>query len=132
MKNDYYGVYDHKESDTFRPTLESRIHQNSPVAKTLTCREDSCCVLERERENRLVVRKLTPMECLLLMGFTKQDYDSLRQVGQSDAQIYHEAGDSIVTTVIAYLMSSLFDTSGNLDNNIEKYITEDVVNGRKK
>lgn len=86
--------------------------------------------LERERFE-LRVRKLTPLECLLLMGFTRQDYESLRQVGQSDAQIYHEAGDSIVTCCIAYLLSSLFDTSGNLDNNIEKYISEDVVNGRK-
>lgn len=50
MKNDYVGVYDHKESNTFRPTLESRIHKDSPVSKTLTTREDSCCVLERERE----------------------------------------------------------------------------------
>lgn len=50
MKNEYVGIYDHKESDTFRPTLKSRIHQNSPVSKTLTCREDSCCVIERERE----------------------------------------------------------------------------------
>lgn len=129
MKNEYVGIYDHKESDTFRPTLKSRIHRNSPVSKTLTCREDSCCVIEREREN-LCIRKLTPLECLLLMGFTKQDYDSLRQVGQSDSQIYHEAGDSIVTTVIAYIMSSLFDTDGKLYNNIEKYIVEDVVNGR--
>lgn len=49
-KNEYVGVFDIKESDTFRPTLESRIHLDSPVSKTLTCREDSCGVIERERE----------------------------------------------------------------------------------
>lgn len=54
MKNEYVGIYDHKESDTFRPTLKSRIHQNSPVSKTLTCREDSCCVIERERERERI------------------------------------------------------------------------------
>lgn len=48
-KNEYVGVFDIKESDTFRPTLESRIHLDSPVSKTLTCREDSCGVIERER-----------------------------------------------------------------------------------
>ena len=56
MENkEYMGVFDYKESDTFRPTVESRIHKDSPVSKTLTCREDSCCVLERERENRVVI-----------------------------------------------------------------------------
>lgn len=48
--NEYYGVYDQKESDTFRPTIEKRIHKDYPVSKTLATREDSCCVIERERE----------------------------------------------------------------------------------
>ena len=52
---EYMGVYDHKESNTFRPTVESRIHKDSPVAKTMTCREDSCCVITRERERRILV-----------------------------------------------------------------------------
>lgn len=55
----YYGIYDIKESDTFRPTQESRIHKNSDVSRTITTREDSCGVMlkgqtdyarERERE----------------------------------------------------------------------------------
>lgn len=50
MKNNYYGVYDFKESKTFRPTEQKRTHKDYPVSKTLTCRDDSCCVLERERE----------------------------------------------------------------------------------
>ena len=43
--NEYYGVYDNKESDTFRPTLEKRIHKNAIVSKTLATRSDSCCVI---------------------------------------------------------------------------------------
>ena len=41
----YYGVYDYKESDTFRPTVEKRIHLQYPVSKTITTRDDSCCVI---------------------------------------------------------------------------------------
>ena len=44
-KEEYYGVYDLKESDTFRPTLDKHIHKNYPYSKTLTTREDSCCVM---------------------------------------------------------------------------------------
>lgn len=49
MKNnyEYWGVYDYKESDTFRPTKEDRIHKNYPYSKTITCRSDSCCVIMR-------------------------------------------------------------------------------------
>lgn len=50
MNKEYLGIYDHKESDTFRPTAKSRIHKDMPTSKTLTCREDSCCVIEAERE----------------------------------------------------------------------------------
>lgn len=41
----YYGIYDLCQSDTFRPTLESRIHKDYPYSKTLCCRDDSCCVI---------------------------------------------------------------------------------------
>ena len=53
--NEYYGVFDQKESDTFRPTIEKRIHKDYPVSKTLATREDSCCVIERERERVISV-----------------------------------------------------------------------------
>lgn len=42
---EYYGVYDYKESDTFRPTLEERIHKDYPFGKTIVCRSDSFCVM---------------------------------------------------------------------------------------
>ena len=49
-KDNYYGVFDLKESDTFRPTLETRIHKDYHFSKTLTTKDTSCCVIERERE----------------------------------------------------------------------------------
>lgn len=130
MKNDeYIGVYDHKESNTFRPTLESRIHKDYPVSKTLTCREDSCCVLERERDQsyNLRIRKLTPKECMRLMGFSDEDYQAMKDCGMSDAAIYHCAGDSIVTTVIAYLLSPMLPNN-NCEEKIENYIKEEITN----
>ena len=46
MNKNYWGVYDYKESDTFRPTQEERIHQNHPFGKTICTRSDSCCIIE--------------------------------------------------------------------------------------
>lgn len=103
--NEYYGVYDNKESDTFRPTLEKRIHKNAIVSKTLATRSDSCCVIiGGGMENNLRIRKLTPTECFRLMGV--KDTDS-NKVKQTDASKYHLAGDSIVTTCLMGLFGEL-------------------------
>ena len=120
-KNEYVGVFDIKESDTFRPTLESRIHLDSPVSKTLTCREDSCGVIERERESRLRIRKLTPRECFRLMGFDDDSFNSLE--GQfSNNNLYHLAGDSIISVVISYICLGLMEDEKEAENKIQKYV----------
>lgn len=55
--------------------------------------------------NNSHIRKLTPSECFKLMGFTKDDCDSVSY--QSDVQKYHEAGDSIVVTVLMMILGQL-------------------------
>ena len=187
---EYYGTYDKKESDTFRPTQESRIHENSDTARTLRTSDDACCVIEKvftdtEKQlftedgnikryldsdivdkfeegqmatttypngyahgprthndsialntvdrpcvkNNLRIRKLTPCECLKLMGFNYTDYESLRNIQMSDAAIYHMAGDSIVTTVLVSLFSNLVndDEKSHIDiiNNYVKELAND-------
>lgn len=58
-------------------------------------------------KKNLMIRKLTPLECLKLMGFEESDYKALREIGQTDIQIYHEAGDSIVVTVLMSIFGQL-------------------------
>lgn len=54
-----------------------------------------------------IIRKLTPKECLRLMGFQDKDYLSLTQNDLSDSAIYHCAGDSIITTCLASIISTM-------------------------
>lgn len=123
-QNEYLGVFDIKESDTFRPTLKSRMHLDSPVSKTLTCREDSCGVIEREREreSRLRIRKLTPRECFRLMGFDDSAVDVLIENNFSDTQLFHLAGDSIVSVVISYLALGFMEDEEDAEKRILKFI----------
>lgn len=58
---------------------------------------------------RLRIRKLTEGECYRLMGFEEKDTEACRAVGQSKANIYHQAGDSIVTTVLVGIFGELLD-----------------------
>ena len=129
---EYYGVYDYKESDTFRPTLEKRIHANYPVSKTITTRDDSCCViLSGGGQTIMRIRKLTPLECLKLMGFTQDDYQAMRDIGMTDSQIYHCAGDSIVVSVLMGIFGQMLPiTETQLNEQITNYI--EIVKGENK
>ena len=64
------------------------------VAKTLPT-SDSQGTLDGYR-----IRKLTPRECWRLMGFTDDDFDKAQATGMSNAQLYKQAGNSIVVNVL--------------------------------
>ena len=65
-------------------------------------------MVEEERDNLRVVRKLTPKECHRLMGFDDVDYENCKAVGMSDTQGYKQSGNSIVTTCISLLIEHLY------------------------
>ena len=69
------------------------------------------------------IRKLTPVECLKLMGFERKDEQAMRQVEMTDSGIYHCAGDSIVVSVLCALFGQMLPISENqLKQNIEDYV----------
>lgn len=65
----------------------------------------------------LRIRKLTPKECYRLMGFTDEDFIKAKQSlnntfykgkDKSDAQLYKQAGNSIVVQVLMAIFKQLF------------------------
>lgn len=68
------------------------------------------------------IRKLTPKECMRLMGFEDEDYEAMRSIGMSDSAIYHIAGDSIVVPVLIGIFSQLIEEEKH------KKIIKDYVN----
>lgn len=57
--------------------------------------------------SNLRIRKLTPKECFRLMGVKDADFEKIAQ-NQSNASLYHLAGDSIVVNVLMAIFSKLF------------------------
>ena len=55
----------------------------------------------------LRIRKLTPKECWRLMGFDDEDFDKAEKVN-SNAQLYKQAGNSIVVNVLEAILTNLF------------------------
>lgn len=55
----------------------------------------------------VIVRKLTPRECWRLMDFDNTDFDKAQAV-VSNSQLYKQAGNSIVVSVLYYIFKELF------------------------
>ena len=74
---------------------EQRLEPNSQgICNTLTSVQKDNLVMEKYR-----IRKLTPKECWRLMAFTDEDFHKAEAVN-SNTQLYKQAGNSIVVTVL--------------------------------
>lgn len=56
--------------------------------------------------NNLRIRKLTPKECWRLMGFDDTDFEKASKVC-SNAQLYKQAGNSIVVQCLEAILNNL-------------------------
>ena len=62
----------------------------------------------------LRIRKLTPRECLRLMGWNDTQIDKIQQAGISQSQQYKQAGNGIVVQVLEAIFKNLF--KGEINN----------------
>ena len=69
----------------------------------------TCC--NSYYKNDLRIRKLTPKECFRLMGVKDEDFENCAK-NQSDASLYHLAGDSIVVNVLMAIFGELLKKEG--------------------
>ena len=53
------------------------------------------------------IRKLTPLECWRLMGFSDDDFKKAKSAGISNSQLYKQAGNSIVVDVLMAILNNL-------------------------
>ena len=60
-----------------------------------------------EEIKQLAIRKLTPRECWRLMGFSDEAFERAEAVATSNAQLYKEAGNSIVVDCLYYILKNL-------------------------
>ena len=63
-------------------------------------------VLEMNGE-QYAIRKLTPKECMRLMGFDDEDYEQQSKV-VSSSQVYKQAGNGIVVNVLEAIFGQLY------------------------
>lgn len=59
------------------------------------------------------IRKLTPRECFRLMGFTDEEFERAESVN-SNAQLYKQAGNSIVVNVLEHIFRAIYTDDGEM------------------
>ena len=69
------------------------------VCPTVTTRPEGFKTAIIAVDKNIRIRKLTPLECWRLMGFTDEDFKKSQQVN-SNSQLYKQAGNSIVKQVL--------------------------------
>jgi DNA (cytosine-5)-methyltransferase 1 len=57
---------------------------------------------------RYRIRKLTPLECWRLQGFSDEAHNKVRDAGVSSSQLYKQAGNSVSVNVIEELIKKLY------------------------
>jgi DNA (cytosine-5)-methyltransferase 1 len=92
-----FNPYNKTELKDYSPTLTA---QGDSVTKSST-------VLKYDGYR---IRKLTPLECYRLMGFSDEAFYKAKSVGISDSQLYKQAGNSIVVNVLEEIFKKLFNT----------------------
>lgn len=76
----------------------------SENAGTITTRVDASNSTAVYTDYR--IRKLTPKECFRLMGVKDKDFENIAQ-NQSNASLYHLAGDSIIVNVLMAIFKNM-------------------------
>lgn len=88
---------------TYPGSKTKRGRVGNGIAHTLTCGDGNAVITENVR-----IRKLTPRECLRLMGWKDEQIDKIVAAKISGTQQYRQAGNGIVVQVLESIFKALF------------------------
>ena len=87
----------------------SRLWSMNGYCPTLTANstEDTSKLIIYQ-DSHFFVKKISTLESWRFMGFTDEDYIKAKSIGTSNRQLFKQAGNSIATNVIYYILKNLF------------------------
>lgn len=81
---------------------------DSGLSPTLTTRHEGFKTAILPITNGLRIRKLTPLECWRLQGFTDEQFYKAKDSGVSNSQLYKQAGNAVTVNVVDYIVKNLY------------------------
>lgn len=94
-------------------TIRACIYKCGLANVERNCEKGSGFGYEGVIESAYRIRKLTPLECWRLMGFSDEDFHKAEEVN-SNSQLYKQAGNSIVKNVLMAIFGQIIPGKGNL------------------
>lgn len=104
----YDDVFPYDTIDLAYPTSKNRRGrvQHGLSHTIVTSDGGGLQVVYMPNEEKYRIRKLTPKECMRLMGFDDEDADRLYAI-ESNSSIYKQAGNSIVVDVLEAIFKEM-------------------------
>lgn len=137
VKKGYIEMESGQVCDTSYPTSKVRRGrvqgEYGNISPTVTCETGICRIYKEEKETEDMgvhysIRKLLPEECFVLMGLDYDDVKKCRAVGLSDAELFKQAGNGIVTNCVELIAERLYQ-----NQECPKLVTTDMqYNNLKK
>ena len=107
--------------DQFPGSRDARIYPEYSPTLRQNCGGLKVAKGNVEEKIKWRIRKLTPKCCWRLMGFTDKDHDRAAKYTSASAR-YKQAGNSIITSCLIALMSSMFIEDGHKAEVWTKYL----------
>lgn len=96
---EFFNPYNRAEIGEVSQTITAQCGGNASTSTIL--KKEEC-------GEKVMVRKLTPRECLRLMGWNDSQIDKIQNAGLSNTQQYKQAGNGIVVQVLEAIFRQLF------------------------
>ena len=118
MPKEEYGRFGRQASETINENMDAvsdgmtinafnKTIDNTFLSPTLTTRPEGFKTAILPITNGLRIRKLTPLECWRLQGFTDEQFYKAKDSGVSNSQLYKQAGNSVTVNVVDAIVKCL-------------------------
>lgn len=108
-------------------TRRGRVQAGGTVCPTIMSSNQELYKLERKEMESYKIRRLTPLECWRLMGFSDEDFRAAEADEiNSDTQLYAQAGNSIVVNVLEAIFGEMLPKDQTIKEEAEQERKEQV------
>lgn len=102
-------------------TRRGRVQAGGTVSPTIMSSNQELYKLERNEMESYRIRRLTPLECWRLMGFSDEDFRAAEADEiNSDTQLYAQAGNSIVVNVLEAIFGEMLPKGQDMEEEPEQ------------
>lgn len=102
-------------------TRRGRVQAGGTVCPTIMSSNQELYKLERKEMESYRIRRLTPLECWRLMGFSDEDFRAAEADEiNSDTQLYAQAGNSIVVNVLEAIFGEMLPKGQDMEEEPEE------------